>query len=185
MRPCLPPPPEYRLLSFSPLPCTGGSCRLAAWALDLWIRDAPRFCVCVCARGQSAMPVWPQPLVKVRADLGPGRNQGSGCAQKENWDPCVPCSNLSPKNRLGLSLFTPGAQSGCPSAWPPCPLSARPGEKAEAGGRPGLGDLPPPRALLGRAPELAGSVWVCMCQTVNEFGQPAPTTASRACSFQG
>lgn len=175
MRPLSRPLRNTRFVLQPPCPVrAGGSCQLASWAPNLG-----------CSHVLAARAT-PQPLAKVRAGPGPAEIRALAvCRDRTGTLPLSPAP-LSPKNRLGFSSFASGAQPGCPSALATMPSPCL----AWGGGRgrdhhPGLGDQPPPSALLGRALVLAGYVWVCMCQTVNEFDQPAPTTASRASSFQG
>lgn len=89
--PSLPCPPGY------PFP-PPTRCPVQVAAADL-LRGAP-----ICASGtrpglggRSTVPVWPQPLAKVRASLGPERNGGLGYVWKEDWEPSSPTRHLPPK----------------------------------------------------------------------------------------
>lgn len=88
----------------------------------------------------------------------------------------------TPKSRLGLSSFAPGAQ---PAGLGHCAYSL-----------PGLGRKQRQEAILGPVISLLpGPFWAgllcrlamcgCVCARLNEYRQPAPATACRASSSQG
>lgn len=91
----------------------------------------------------STIPVWPQPLAKVRARLGSGGNRGPDCVQKKDWDLSSP-TQQSPRlhEQIG-ALLACTRSSACPSA-SVLPARPREGQRQEAILGPVIGLLPEP-----------------------------------------